>query len=100
MEKLFNDIEPNKDSAGTEELWISFKGNLQAAVKKHIPHKQVWLKENKPCFVTPSLDRLMKMRDRLYKKMRKKGCEVHEEVYKHLRREVQQNLSVLFVVPE
>lgn len=42
----------------------------------------------------------MKMRDRLYKKMHKKGCEVHDEVYKHLRREVQQNLSVLFVVPE
>ena len=79
------------DSIPTEELWSSFKDTLHAGVQKHIPHKKVRLKESKP-WITPAIRRLIRKRDRLYKKMRKRGREKYEKPYKDLRRQVQQQL--------
>ena len=79
------------DSIPTEELWSSFKDTLHAGVQKHIPHKKVRLKESKS-WITPAIRRLIKKRDRLYKKMRKKGREKYEKPYKDLCRQIQQQL--------
>ena len=91
MEELLTTIENRKDSASTDELWTIFKDALHAAVKKYIPHKQARSKESKP-WITPALRRLIRKRDRLYKKMRKQGRQEHEAAYKELRREIQRQL--------
>ena len=91
MEDLHTNIKNKKHSATTEELWLLFKNTLDAAVKKFIPHKHVRSKDTKP-WITPALRRLIKKRDRLYKKMRKHGREEHEQAYKQLRRDVQRQL--------
>ncbi|KAI8495879.1 hypothetical protein Bbelb_262950 [Branchiostoma belcheri] len=80
-----------KDTATTEELWSTFKDTVQAAVKEFIPHKQARTKENKP-WITPVLHRLIKRRDRVFKKMRKQGTQDLKVQYKKLRREVQRQL--------
>ncbi|XP_019615685.1 PREDICTED: uncharacterized protein LOC109463354, partial [Branchiostoma belcheri] len=91
MADLTDRMELMKDTATTEELWSTFKDSLQTAVQEFIPHKLVRMKENKP-WITPALHRLIKRRDRIYKKMRKRGTQDLKNQYKKLRREVQRQL--------
>ena len=74
MTNLHERIKEEKSTASTEELWTLFRDKLQTAIKDHIPHKQARAKENKP-WVSPALRRLIKKRDRVFKKMRKQGTE-------------------------
>ena len=94
MNELYKDIRSMANPT-TEELWSSFRNKLQAAVEKYIPHKQTKPKDSKP-WITPALRRLMKKRDRMFKKMRKQGCVEYEEQYKDLRREVQRQTRRLY----
>ena len=71
-----------KSTASTEELWTLFRDKLQTAIKGHIPHKQARVKGNKP-WVSPALRRLIKKRDRVFKKMRKQGTEELKQQNKH-----------------
>ena len=69
MTNLHERIKEEKSTASTEELWTLFRDKLQTAIKDHIPHKQARVKENKP-WVSPAFRRLIKKRDRVFKKMR------------------------------
>ena len=91
MKNLLSNMEAMKEDATTDELWTSFRDALHASVKKHIPHKPARAKETKP-WINPALRRLIKKRDRMYKKMRKQGLQEFEQAYRHLRREVQRQL--------
>ena len=70
MTNLHERIKEEKSTASTEELWTLFRDELQTAIKDHIAHKQTRTRENKP-WVSPVLRRLIKKRDRVFKKMRK-----------------------------
>ena len=91
MTNLHEKIKEEKSTASTEELWTLFRGKLQTAIKDHIPHKQARVKENK-IWVSPALTRLVKKRDRIFKKMPKQGTEELKQENKQLRREVQRQL--------
>ncbi|XP_076461755.1 uncharacterized protein LOC143294209 [Babylonia areolata] len=86
MTNLTNTLEEMKDTATTEELWACFRNTLHAAVKQFIPHKQVRVKVSQP-WITPALHRLINRRDRVFKKMRKRGTEDLKQQHKQLRRE-------------
>ncbi|KAL8600722.1 hypothetical protein ACOMHN_057311 [Nucella lapillus] len=88
MTNLHEKMKAQESTASTEELWTLFRDHLKAAIKDHIPHKQARVKENKP-WVSPALRRLIKKRDRIFKKMRKQGTEELKQKNKQLRREVQ-----------
>ena len=91
MTDLHEKMKAQESTASTEELWTLFRDHLKAAIKDHIPHKQARVKENKP-WVSPALRRLIKKRDRIFKKMRKQGTEELKQKNKQLRREVQRQL--------
>ena len=95
MSNLTNTLEEIKDTATTEMLWACFRDTLHAAIKHFIPHKQVRVKESQP-WITPTLRRLIKRRDRVFKKMRKYGSEDLKQQHKQLRREVQRQLRCAY----
>ena len=81
MTNLHEKIKEEKSTASTEEIWTLFRGKLQTAMKYHIPHKQASVKENKP-WVSPALRRLVKKRDRIFKKnaqVRQRGTETAKQ---------------------
>ena len=54
-------------TTSANDLWNTFKTNLNELVNKHIPHKKLSSKPRTP-WVTNKTKTLMQKRDRLYKK--------------------------------
>ena len=75
----------------TEELWLRFKDAFADAIKSHIPHKEARTKTSKP-WITPDIRKLVKRRDRVYKKMKKQGTEELRKESQHLRRLIQRKI--------
>ena len=79
------------DYTDTEALWKTFLSTLKEAVQEHIPHQQLRAKDSKP-WVIFAIKRLIRRRDRLYKKMKKSGSDAAAVLSKEVRREVQRQL--------
>ncbi|XP_076443976.1 uncharacterized protein LOC143282261 [Babylonia areolata] len=72
-----------------EELWTTFKDSLHSSIKTNISHK-LSIPKLKPPWLTADLRRLIRKRDKLYKK--KNGSEDLRTQMHALRREVQRKL--------
>lgn len=82
-----------KDNNGHDanDLWNIFKNNLDSSIRKHIPHKNAKTKDSLP-WISPDTKRLIKKRDKWYKKMKKSADPKHKEKFKELKRIVQRQL--------
>ena len=78
-------------SPNTEILWTKFKDRLNDLIAQHIPHTTTRPKPDKP-WVSYSLRRLIRKRNRLYKNWRKSGNEAHKEEMQKVKRQVQRQL--------
>jgi hypothetical protein len=65
----------------TQELWDYFKKELEDSIDENIPQKTARIKDGNP-WITRDIKRLIRKRDRLYKKNQKKsGDPKHDPVY-------------------
>ena len=79
------------NGSSTEELWLIFKTNLNQSVTNHIPHKMAKQKDSLP-WLTPTVRKLIKRRDRLYKKHKKSADPSIKSKLKETKRMVQREL--------
>jgi hypothetical protein len=54
----------------TQELWDYFKKELEDSIDENIPQKTAKIKDGNP-WITRDIKRLIRKRDRLYKKQKK-----------------------------
>ncbi|CAG2188420.1 unnamed protein product [Mytilus edulis] len=85
---LQHTIQEKVNTHTVDELWLEFKTKLNELVSEHIPHKKLTTK-NKTPWVTFETRKLMKKRDRLYKKMKKSGNDNMRNKYKQIKHQVQ-----------
>lgn len=88
LSQKISDLAPHSSTA---DLWTCFRDTLKSCIQKYVPHKQVQAKENKP-WISPSLRKLIKRKNRIFKKMRIRGTEELKTLHKQLRSEVQRQL--------
>ena len=72
-------------------MWNCFKTTITKAVKDHIPHKTAKTKDGHP-WVTMETKRLIRKRDRLYKKSKKSGNASLAKKYKEVKHQVQKSI--------
>ncbi|VDI37311.1 Hypothetical predicted protein [Mytilus galloprovincialis] len=87
-EKIRN-LASNGSSA--EELWLLFKTKLNQSVTNHIPHKIAKQKDSLP-WLTPNVRKLIRRRDRLYKRKKKSADPKITSKFKEARQKVQKEL--------
>ncbi|KAL8579531.1 hypothetical protein ACOMHN_025484 [Nucella lapillus] len=81
----------SNDSTSAEDLWDKFKITIQSSITRNIPHKTPRKTDSYP-WITTEVRRLLRERDRAYRKMKKHGTEELKTEVRRLRREVQQKL--------
>ncbi|KAL8614200.1 hypothetical protein ACOMHN_026417 [Nucella lapillus] len=81
----------SNDSTSAEDLWDKFKITIQSSITRNIPHKTPKKTDSYP-WITTEVRRLLRKRDRAYRKMKKHGTEELKTEVRRLRREVQQKL--------
>ncbi|KAL8598749.1 hypothetical protein ACOMHN_033313 [Nucella lapillus] len=79
------------DTSDTELIWTKFKEGLQAAVKNFVPHITLKTKSSKP-WVDPETKKMIRRRDRLYKKWKKTKDEGLQNQIKVMKRHIQRRL--------
>ena len=72
-----------------EDMWIFFQNNYEEIFKKNIPTKILKKKITHP-WISVEIKKLIKTRDRKYRKMLKSGSKVLAEEVKALKREIRQ----------
>jgi hypothetical protein len=65
-----------------------FTDDLEQSINRNIPHK-ITKQKNKCPWISAEIKKLMKRRDRLYKKYRKSADQSHEKEYKDLKHTIQ-----------
>ena len=81
----------NSDNKSADELWNLFESSLHNTINKNVPSKMTSNKTSLP-WITYAIKKLIRKRDRAYKKMKKsKSPKLIKEV-KDLKRQVQQCL--------
>ena len=60
-------IQEHANSESTDSLWNKFKSDLHAAIEKHVPHK-CCSSRNRPPWISAKIRKLLRSRDRLYRK--------------------------------
>ena len=88
MLSLYQELEKENGSLTTDELWVKFRDGLNDAVKTFVPHKAARLKTRKP-WISSEIRKMMKRRDRVYKRMKKSGSEELKKELQLLRRTIQ-----------
>ncbi|VDI83601.1 Hypothetical predicted protein, partial [Mytilus galloprovincialis] len=92
INNIKNEIETMTTSkSNINDIWLVFKTSLEKSVNLNIPHKQARTKDSPPC-ISRDLRRLIRKRDRLYKKKKKSHDKKDSEKYKTIKRQVQQGL--------
>ncbi|CAG2209974.1 unnamed protein product [Mytilus edulis] len=89
---LQHTIQEKVNTHTVDELWLEFKTKLNELVSEHIPHKKLTTK-NKTPWVTFETRKLMKKRDRLYKKMKKSGNDNMRNKYKQIKHQYGQEIN-------
>ncbi|CAG2252889.1 unnamed protein product [Mytilus edulis] len=85
---LYKHLSENQQHLCVNEMWNCFKTTITKAVKDHIPHKTAKTKDGHP-WVTMETKRLIRKRDRLYKKSKKSGNTSIAKKYKEVKHQVQ-----------
>ncbi|CAC5402326.1 unnamed protein product [Mytilus coruscus] len=80
-------------NSNINDIWIVFKTSLEKSVNLNIPHKQARTKDSPP-WISRDLKRLIRKRDRLYKKNKKSHDKKDSEKYKTIKRQTE---AILFV---
>jgi len=70
-----------KTPSNAEAMWDKFKASITALVKNHIPHKTAKSKDSQP-WINNGIRKLIKRRDRLYKKSKETGNQTISKKYK------------------
>ena len=91
MIDFFNSLEGRAGQHDVEELWIEFKTALLEARDIFVPSKLTRGKTGKP-WVSPELKKLLRRKDRLYKKKKKSNRDDLKAEFRELKREVQRRL--------
>ena len=85
-------IQKLEANGGTvEELWLLFKTRLNQSVIDHIPHKTAKQKDSLP-WITPNIRKLIRRRDRLYKKKKQSADPKITSKFKEVKRMIQREL--------
>lgn len=79
------------ENRSTEELWQHFKQAIQDSSAKNIPLKTPKQKSSYP-WINQDIRRLIKKRDRKYRKMKKCGASNYQQEIKQLSKEIQKQL--------
>ncbi|CAG2243527.1 unnamed protein product [Mytilus edulis] len=88
---LYKHLSENQQHLCVNEMWNCFKTTITKAVKDHIPHKTAKTKDGHP-WVTMETKRLIRKRDRLYKKSKKSGNTSIAKKYKEVKHQVQKSI--------
>ena len=87
--KKIQELEANGGTVG--ELWLLFKTRLSQSVMDHIPHKSTKQKDSLP-WIAPNIRKLIRRRDRLYKKKKKSADPKITSKFKEVKRMIQSEL--------
>lgn len=85
---MFNDYH----SKSIEELWTEFKNLIHEGINLFIPSKRLGSKPSLP-WITQSIKRQIRKRDKLYVKMKKGSCPKVKQHYKNLRNKVKHEIK-------
>ncbi|CAH1238779.1 Hypp5632 [Branchiostoma lanceolatum] len=84
-------LSAHSEDGNTEQIWQAFKGGLLTMSQLHIPQKTLGRKNNKPWVDPPTL-RLIRRRNRLYKRWKKTGNTDTRDKMRDLKHQVQRRL--------
>ena len=82
----------NSSDFSVDENWNHFKLKLQQAIDKHVPQKQVKPNRKLP-WITTQLKRMIRKRERLFKKARRSKLASHWQSYKSHRNLVKKQIQ-------
>ena len=87
VNELADELLSKFESNSVDDLWETFKGTLHSLIEKIVPCKSAKSKDMLP-YITPEINRLIKKRDRLFKKRRQaqRNFENSTLYYKNLER--------------
>ncbi|MCS5551354.1 MAG: hypothetical protein NZ811_07540 [Gammaproteobacteria bacterium] len=77
-------IEMDRTNTGVNDMWCTFKSKLEELIKKHVPHKTARIKDSLP-WITSDLKKLIRKRDRLYKRKKKSGDKKTAKKFKEIK---------------
>ena len=80
-------IETDSQNSDVESLWETFKSCLQTAIKKHIPHRTSSHRDRPP-WITQKVRRLIRARNRLFKKIQKHSTDARKERLNSLKKTI------------
>ena len=81
-----------KKETKTEELVTKFNKECVDSVKRHVPHRTKGKKRESYPWITITIKKLIRRRDRQYRKMKKKGTKELKDEVKMLKKEIQKKL--------
>lgn len=81
-------IENHQSCMNIDVMWNDLKTHLDETIRKHIPQRTIKHQHGYP-WITPELRHMIRRRDRLYNKMKKKQNDNMRRRYKELRHQVQ-----------
>ncbi len=81
-------IESEAQNANVNSLWEIFKSQLQSAIKQHVPHRRS-SNRDRPPWITQKVRRLIRSRNRLFKKIQQHSTDARRERLKTLKKSIQ-----------
>ena len=89
-------LSSDRSHMSVNDMWVSFKSEVIAAIERFIPSKMTKTKYSSP-WVDNSIKRLIKRRDRLYFRARKSSSPDIKSHYKRFRAHVQRSSEMHIV---
>ncbi|CAC5406510.1 unnamed protein product [Mytilus coruscus] len=92
MNNLHHDITlMNEQKAGVNTLWTHFQTKLEESIGKNVPKKTARKKDGSP-WITSDIKRLIRKRDKWFKRMKKSGHGGDRDKFKELKRRTQREI--------
>ena len=82
-------------NSAVEDIWTELKTGLGQALTEHVPHKQTKSKPSHP-WVDYETKKLIRRRNKIHKRWKKRGDEDLKQELKLLKRQVQKSLRRLY----
>ncbi|CAC5387065.1 unnamed protein product [Mytilus coruscus] len=92
MNNLHHDITlMNEQKAGVNTLWTHFQTKLEESIGKNVPKKTARKKDGSP-WITSDIKRLIRKRDKWFKRMKKSGNGGDRDKFKELKSRTQREI--------
>ncbi len=92
LKEILADIKiMENNNASVNTMWSKFQTELEASIKRNIPSKTARKKDGFP-WISKDIKKLIKKRDRWYKRKKKSGNNKDKKKFKELKRKTQQEL--------